>query len=356
MKLSRRAILGSAIAIVVALLLIFLSAPNTSTQPGSTYSRAPNGYGAWYAYMLDRKFPIQRWEKPLKDFLPKQKGTLLRIFSLPPPASDLSTEEKNWIAAGNTLVQLGISARPTAADFYQSIENPAGIVQIETTRRLRVTGLQQEILGDRFGAIVRQEKIAKGNLIQVSTPYLAANAYQDAAGNYALLAQLVKDKTPIWIDEYLHGYKDKQSMGELREGDWVSYLIKTPLLTIAVQGIILLCVVIWSQNQRFGLPREVDTAKPDNSKAYIHSLAMVLARAGASEFVMQVIGQSEKMHLQKKLGLGTVLLSHQELLNAWVESGRPQAELAAVLEPLEQKKRISERQLLVWLEKWQSIN
>ena len=354
MKLSRRKILGIAIAIVVSILLIFFSAPNTSLHPGSTYSRAPHGYGAWYAYMLNRKVPIQRWEKPLKSFLSENKGTLLRIF----PATfraNLSIEEKKWIEAGNTVVQVGVAAPATAANFNQAIDNPLGAVQIDTTKRFKLTGSQQLILGDRFGSVVRQEKLDKGYLIQVSTPYLAANAYQDSAGNYPLLAQLVGDKAPIWVDEYLHGYKDKQSMEALKEGNWVSYLVKTPLLAVALQGTILLLVIIWSQNQRFGIPKVVETVKTDNSKAYIHSLAAVLARAGASEFAIQAIGQSEKRQLQKKLGLGTTLLSHRELLNAWVESGHSQSDLAAILEPLERKQRLSEKKLLEWLEKWQRL-
>ena len=355
MKLSRRKILVAAIALVVMVLLIFVSAPNNTLHPGSTYSRAPQGYGAWYAYMLDRKVPIQRWEKPLKNLLTKEKGTLVRIFPAAFKAT-LSSEERNWIATGNTIIQLGVSAPATAANFNQSIENPLGTIQIDTTRRFKPTASQEAVLSDRFGAIIRQEKIDKGRLLQVSTPYLAANAYQDATGNYALLAQLVQENTPIWIDEYLHGYKDQQSREALKEGNWVSYLIKTPLLAIALQVTILLCVIIWSQNQRFGIPQSIETIKTDNSQAYINSLASVLVRAGASEFVVQAIGQAEKRQLQKRLGLGTALLSHPELLSAWVETGRSQSELAAVLEPLERKQRISEKQLLEWLAQWQHLN
>jgi len=355
MKLSRRTIVGLAIAFIAFILLIFLSAPNNSTNSGSTYSNAPQGYGAWYAYMLNRKLPVQRWEKPLNNFLSKEKGTLLRVFPSKSP-SNISTEERNWIAKGNTIIQLGVPAPPTAANFSQSIEHPLGIIQIESSRRLGLTGEKKAILSDRFGVIIRQKKIENGKLIQVTTPYLAANAFQDAAGNYALLAELVRETTPIWVDEYLHGYKDKQSIEATRESSWFIYLAKTPLLAIAIQSFILLCVIIWSTNQRFGLSREIEVVKTDNSKVYIHSLAMVLARAGASEFVMQVIGKSEKIHLQKRLGLGTKILSHQELLRAWEETGRSKSQLTKLLEPLEQKKRISEKQLLLWLERWQRIN
>lgn len=354
MKISRQKILGIAIALVVVVILIFFSAPNNALHPGSTYSRASHGYGAWYAYMLDRKYPIQRWEKPLNSFFAKEKGTLLRIFPVTTSGS-LSTEEKNWIASGNTIVQLGINAPVTKADFNQTFDNPLGIVQIDTSRRLKQTGTQQVILGDRFGAVIRQEKIEKGKLIQGSTPFIGANAYQDAAGNYALLAQLTKEGSPIWVDEYLHGFKDKQSMEAIQEGDWVKYLIKTPLFAIVFQGVFLLFVVIWSQNQRFGIPQVVEPIKTDNSQAYIHSLAAVLARAGATEFVIQLIGNFEKLALQKKLGLGATLLSDQDLLNAWVQTGRPKAELLMVLEPIDCKQRISERQLLAWLEQWHQI-
>lgn len=152
MKLSRRKILGIAIAIVVSILLIFFSAPNTSLHPGSTYSRAPHGYGAWYAYMLNRKVPIQRWEKPLKSFVSENKGTLLRIFPATSRAN-LSIEEKKWIEAGNTIVQVGVAAPATAANFNQSIDNALGTVQIDTTRRFKTTGSQQLILGDRKSVV-----------------------------------------------------------------------------------------------------------------------------------------------------------------------------------------------------------
>ncbi len=355
MKFSRRRIWIIAIATIVGLLLILASAPKDTPHAGSTYSRSPQGYAAWYGYMRDRQSSVQRWEKPLKPFFEKEKGTLLRVFPTSFTA-EISSEERDWIAAGNTLVQVGVRAPVSAANFEVSLTHPLGKVEVSSTRRFKSVQPEALVLGDRFGAIIKQTKIEKGKLIQITTSYFAANAYQDAAGNYALLAQLVSQSQPIWIDEYLHGYKDQQTSAANQDSNWFVYLGKTPLVAIAIQSVILLLLLIWSQNQRFGTPQSVATAKTDNSQAYIHSLAAVLVRAGASEFVMQAIGQSEKRQLQKKLGLGITLLSHRQLLKAWEDSGRPQAELAAVLEPLERKQRISEKQLLEWLKCWQQIN
>ena len=355
MKSSRRRIWIIAIASIVGLLLILASAPQDTPHAGSTYSRSPQGYAAWYSYMRDRQSPVQRWEKPAQPFFETKKGTLLRIF---PTAftAELSSEESAWIAAGNTLVQVGVKAPVSAANFEVSLPHPLGKIDISSTRRFQNVPPEAVIFGDRYGAIVKQTKIEKGKLIQITTSYFAANAYQDAVGNYALLAQLVSQSQPIWIDEYLHGYKDQPTSAATENSNWFIYLGKTPLVAIAIQSVILLLLLIWSQNQRFGTPQNVAAAKTDNSQAYIHSLAAVLVRAGASEFVMQAIGQSEKRQLQKKLGLGVTLLPHRQLLKAWEESGRPQAELAAVLEPLERKQRVSEKQLLEWLKCWQKIN
>jgi hypothetical protein len=71
-------------------------------------------------------------------------------------------------------------------------------------------------LGDRFGAVVWENNYSKGKVISATTAYLAANAYRDEA-NFSYLADLVnKNRQKIYIDEYIHSYKDlhvKQQQG-----------------------------------------------------------------------------------------------------------------------------------------------
>jgi hypothetical protein len=70
MKLSNRRLwIFGAIAIGAIILITLLAAPaNNQLNSGSTYNRAaPDGYGAWYAFMSERGTPIQRWRKPFED-------------------------------------------------------------------------------------------------------------------------------------------------------------------------------------------------------------------------------------------------------------------------------------------------
>ncbi|NEO70518.1 DUF4350 domain-containing protein, partial [Moorena sp. SIO3H5] len=76
----------SAIAIVVLMIITLVAAPaNNKINSGSTYSRAPYGYGAWYAYMAKRGTPVQRWQKPFEDLANQTDAqgsvTLLRVTS-----------------------------------------------------------------------------------------------------------------------------------------------------------------------------------------------------------------------------------------------------------------------------------
>ncbi|HCF29016.1 MAG TPA: DUF4350 domain-containing protein, partial [Cyanobacteria bacterium UBA11049] len=68
------------------------------------------------------------------------------------------------------------------------------------------------------------------------------------------------------------------------------------------------------------------------------------------------VGSSEKMQLQQALGLGPIPLESQTLVQAWVQqTGRSPAELEQVLRQRSQKRRMSDKDLSIWLAKWKSI-
>lgn len=118
MKHSSRARWLGALILAVIVLLSLIAAPNNShLNSGSTYSRAPDGYGAWYAFMQQRGTPIQRWQKPFSDLLKEKRPiTLLRVNSqLSQPA--IAQQERDWVEKGNTLVILGVQGRVTEAAF-----------------------------------------------------------------------------------------------------------------------------------------------------------------------------------------------------------------------------------------------
>jgi hypothetical protein len=396
-KLLRRWQFWAALVVLVAL---FLAPYQGSKQlSGSTYGRGPDGYGAWYAYMQKGgqkpeakpvgkgRLPIERWQKNV-GALPGQNVTLLQIY--PDWVPDrLSSQLEAWVSKGNTLIRLGVSSPISPAAFRSVLSSRAGAVRIETQRRAIVEttepapqrpGYSEQssgpapepaasliaqpersptltLLGDQFGAVVWGYKVGQGRVIEASTPHLAANAYQSAEGNFAFLAELVKSTgQTVKIDEYLHGYRDpgpnqSQSATKTKPGDLLAYLAQTPLLPIGVQSIILLLFLIWAKNRRFGAPVPLLPPQLDNSEVYIQALSTVLQKAGSSELILATVGKAEQQSIQRTLGLGEGLVDAETLTAAWTQQiGPPPAALQQFLRTKDRARRLSEPDLLKWLQ------
>lgn len=393
MNLSKRRLwLLGAIAITAIIIITLLFAPaNNKVNSGSTYNRAPDGYGAWYAFMSKRGTEVQRWQKPFEDFAKNQDtkppSTLLRIYSKLIPEG-VSETDKKWVEQGNTLVNLGVRAPVTSAPFSSLHPASAGEIKIDTGRRSPSD--KKQILDDQFGAIVWKKTLGKGTVYFSSTSHLAANAYQDFPGNYEFLAGLVtqleggeqeiegtqqalavkliqnsidpqsqqtrKILNKVWVDEYIHGYKDPEVLEREYEGNLFTYLAKTPLFPVLIQGTIILLVAIFAGWNRFGQPVTLSAPQVDNSEAYIQALAGVLQKANSTDFAVEIIGKEEQLQLQKALLLGQASLESETLTNAWVEqTGRKAAELSELMPSPSHKRRISDSDLLAWLGKWQQI-
>ncbi|MDP5017610.1 MAG: DUF4350 domain-containing protein, partial [Dolichospermum sp.] len=282
--------------------------------------------------------------------------TLLQVHST---ITNIETDpqQEEWVNKGNNLVILGIKKPVTAAAFSTQQQSTFGKIKIDTRRRYNTSKGEQIILGDESGAIIWQRKYGKGKVILVTTPYLAANAYQDHEGNFKLLADLVsKNSQKVFVDEYIHGYQDKDTQKEAGEDSLFNYFAKTPLLPAFIQLIVLLLALIWGENRRFGKPVTLETPVIDNSQAYIQALAGVLQKAESSDFVVEMLGKEEQIQLQKTLGLSQIPLDNQVLLKIWEKQTGTKAEiLNTVLQLPLQKRRISERELISWLGKWRNL-
>lgn len=345
------------IVIALGLLLLILRGTHQSDnlQSGSTYNRFPDGYGAWYQTVQNQGIALKRLQKPFT-YLNQQPSpqTLLRIN----PLSEnryfaIGKSEEEWVKKGNFLILLGIQETLTPADF--SSEIPNGNTQIKIEGRRRNTSTQQTILGDRFGAVIWREKLGKGEIIAVTTPHLAANAYQDYPQNYQLLTELVTQyQTPLWVDEYLHGYKDAETIQqEVAQDPW-HYLLKTPLLLLGIQGIVIMLILLWAANQRFGQAIAPITVKQNNSEAYIEALASVLERAKSQEFVVKQLQPFYQKQLQSQLGLPADQLSRQKLLASWEQQTQNSSpELESLLSTASPPHTPSELQK--WLDQWQKL-
>jgi Domain of unknown function (DUF4350) len=353
-----RRVLFVAIGLVALVGLTMVMAPRgEQISSGSSYARQPDGYGAWYASVEQAGGKIQRWQKPAEDFF-KTPGTGKTFLQVDPrrSAAYLGDQQRAWVENGNTLIFLGKQAPATNAPFSGSYPTKQGQVKIETTRRRVLTSSETEVLRDRVGAIVWKEKKGKGQVIYSVTPFLAANAYQDEPGNFALLTQLAKQQgNPIWVDEYLHGYMDQEVIEEEIAGSWQQYLMETPWLAVLVQLCVLVGVLIFAKNRRFGQPMPLETQAKDSNATYIQALAGVLRKANRSDFVVDAIARAEQIQIQKALGLGNRLLDVDVVVKAWMEqTGRSGQELEQILRSAKQQ-NLSEADLLVWLEQIRQV-
>jgi hypothetical protein len=374
------------VGVVAIVLLTIVSATNGDIrQSGSSYSKTPDGYGAWYQMMVDRGVKIRRWEKTFggltKDTADFPGTTLLRVNSQLEPFQ-LTEPQQKWIELGNTIVSLGVAAPAQDGGFSAMFPSSQGAVKIETKRRLKstlpISGLSKDIsetsiLSDRSGSVMVEYSIGKGRLILSTTPHLAANTYQDIRSNYELLAHLVTvDRQQIIVDEYIHGYRDrsnknaanksdkdpKDDNSEERTGNILGYFANTPLIIVLLNLALGIIVLVWQQNQRFG---RIIVPKPpqiENSQAYIQALGGVLRQANSIEFVIQNIGRSEQLSWQKKLGLGGErLVDADTLIKAWeTRTKLPTEDLRFVLKLTTSARRLSPTELTTWLTKLQTIS
>ena len=370
----RQWIIGIAIAVIIIITLI--AAPNNSRRinSGSTYSRSPDGYGAWYEYMDRQEIPIERWRKPFAKLIESdiEDVTYVQILSKDYyllGAVGVSDIETNWVSQGNTLVIVGKYEPATPAPFnslipYRPETLSSNKIKIETTRRFQLSQRQtskvEGILKDRYGAVVWSEQIGEGKIIYCTTPYLAANAYQDNRDNYQFLADLVDDRQNILVDEYIHGYKDKETVAEERENKpqtLFSYLAQTPWFFLFVQTALIAIIAAAAASRRFGLPVKPKTAIADNSTAYIDALAGVLEKANSSDFVVEAIAKDEQRKLQQSLGLGKSLVDKNILITAYKQQHEKAiADLDELFGVSDANQKVSNAQLITWVQKWQKIN
>ncbi|AGY57902.1 DUF4350 domain-containing protein [Gloeobacter kilaueensis] len=348
-----------ALAGAIVLLVALLAPADDRSLVGSTYSRMPGGYAAWYAFLTREKIPAQRWQLPFER-LPLAAHTLVQVTDA--PLFMLNASKQRWIEEGNALVVLGAPQGVGSKDGTlvapglvkapapdARLTSPQGLVRVETRRRYRGSKTGRALLADRSGVVVWEQRLGRGRLIVAITPYLGANAYQDEAGNYRFLSALVqRPQLPVLIDESIHGFRDQppaEASGRPITS-WVEYLLAIPPLLVAlVQLAVLIAAALWAQ-RRFGEPLGLPQPELQNTDAYIQALAAVLRKAKSQRFVFEQILRQERLQLARRLGLGEGADDDAVLAQSWsARTGRPGSELVAIFhQPLTR-----ERDLIPWL-------
>lgn len=398
---------------IALLLFTLLSAPANPRSDGSTYSRAPEGYGAWYAYVERSGQEIDRLRKPLttlfdsnldapnpkssKPDTPKNKPSKTRlktprttlIHIAPTPTAPWI--DRDWIAQGNRAILIGTekaTTRVTDAEFYSEHPVAIGTIKVATTRRHRQlppksnqsphplqpvqatledldenpeansenAANDQALVADRHGSLIWRTTIGKGEIIYILPTFLAANAYQDEAQNFAYLQSLTKGDRII-VDEYIHGYRDSETAEKEGKGDLFTFFAKTPIALLLLQAMVILSVLIYGKNWRFGAVRALVPPAVNNSRAYIQALSGILKKANSTDFVTDTLSGAELKQIQRTLGLGTTPLSAETIIQTWTQqTGRPAREFQDVFLSSHRHKKLSEAELTQWLTQLQTLH
>ena len=363
-----------ALTTIALILLTLINAPSSPQSIGSSYSKTPEGYGAWYEYMKKNGATIDRLRKPnnAEFFNANSKNTTFIQIAIDNKSFTGQPIDTNWIEKGNRWIIIGAGyssskkVQATKASFTSQPNTIVGPIKIDTTRRFVKTKpienadtlldrQEQPLIQDDYGTLVMKNTLGKGELIYIVPQFIAANAYQSNPGNFKYLSTLAKNDR-IWIDEYLHGYRDIETAKQEGKGSLFEFLAQTPIIILFTQFLIGISVLIYGKNRRFGQIKTVEPPPINNSLAYIRAMAGILQKANSTDFVTETLSKAEITKLQRNLGLGTAPHPPATIIKLWTEkTGRSPGELEQIFHGLHRQQKLSETELTKWLALFQNI-
>jgi hypothetical protein len=363
-----------ALTSIALILLTLINAPSSPQNTGSSYSKTPEGYGAWYEYMEKNGATIDRLRKPnnAEFFNANTKNTTFIQIAVDNNSFTGQLIDANWIEKGNRWIIIGAiqssskKVQATKASFTSQPNTIAGPIKIDTTRRFIKTRnapntdtlldrQEEPLIQDNYGTLVMKNTLGKGELIYIVPQFIAANAYQSNPANFKYLSTLAKNDR-IWIDEYLHGYRDIETAKEEGKGNVFEFLAQTPIMILFTQFLIGISVLIYGKNSRFGQVKTVEPPPINNSLAYIQAMAGILQKANSTDFVTETLSKAEITKLQRNLGLGTAPQDPETIIKLWTQkTGRSPRELEQIFSALHRQQKLSEAELTKWLTLLQNI-
>ncbi len=367
-----------ALTAIALILLTLINAPSSPQSTGSSYSKTPDGYGAWYEYMKKKGVAIDRLRKPNNSefFNANSNNTTFIQIAIDNNSFTGQSIDINWIEKGNRWIIIGADrsssrkVQATKASFTSQPNTIVGPMKIDTTRRFIKTKpaantdpntytlidrQERSLIQDDYGTLVLKSTLGKGELIYIVPQFIAANAYQSTPGNFKYLSILAKNDR-IWIDEYLHGYRDIETAKEEGKGSVFEFLAQTPIMILFTQFLIGISVLIYGKNWRFGQVKTVEPPPLNNSLAYIQAMAGILQKANSTDFVTATLSKAEITKLQRNLGLGTAPHPPATIIKLWTEkTGRSPRELEQIFNALHRQQKLSEAELNKWLTLLQNI-
>ncbi len=289
-------LLGTALALLLAVSLLRAAAPQAHPSFPSTYDSGANGYAALYEFLQREEIGARRYELPLGNV--PQRTTLVFAGDYALDPSVFSTKESStleaWVRRGGRLIVLGrvfpatrnVLGLPPARTLaskdawtacgYRGPRLYAG-GEFATALRARCGSGQAVLLTGRGGAVAVALKHGRGEIVDVVTPTLLDNLRLGVRDNAAFAYDLFSGSAPPLFDERVHGYARGRTFWQV---------LPWPVRAAVAIACAALLIAIVGANLRFAPPRQLENEDERDSSAYIASLARMLQRGGVARDVI----------------------------------------------------------------------
>lgn len=279
---------------------------------GSTFSSDATGLKVLYNYLDSMGVPVQTLQE--FDELP-EGGTIVVVADEPlhvEPTHEEGIRLRKWVADGGRLVLVGAHSRdilvkvpigasrsalstdtvlsPLLPSFYS---DGVSRVRIGPTRFLTQDAAWVTHMKDIDGQVMASRAFGDGEIVWLSSTKPFTNAEIDKADDARLSTLVVAAATPVYFDEYHHGFVRGGSVWDrLGSGGQVSVL-----LVFAALLVLLVAV-----GRRLGPPIEPVPERPARSGAYIGSLAELYRKAGARAETLESLEEGLREALARRYG------------------------------------------------------
>ena len=311
--------------------------PRKFTIVPSSYAASPFGYKAIYLAMEKAGRDAVRWQLPLEEL--NRKGLLIyaRRAGREPATRQIRVREadalRGWISRGNTVLLLepdpdradaalfgamGLSMEAarselTAAELLNLQQDVREAFEIRGTGKMRaLTGCRvltmayahpidiqkplTSLAGIGGSTYLAWAKIGRGRLYVASSASLFDNEHILRTDNLRFLLHLADQAGgSIIFHEYLHGYSDEISLGDV--------LSRPVVRVFLVQLGVLLLLFLLNYGMRFGRPIRRSDDRSRSSLEFVHSMGELYRRAGLKSESLLYLADRTRQHLLFRLGL-----------------------------------------------------
>jgi hypothetical protein len=291
------AIVGIALALLVALAGLRASQRTAEYSTPSTYDTGANGYAALYDLLRAERVPVQRYELALGQLgaarnsalVGAGNGALDAMLDSPGDARVLDA----WMRQGGMLAvfdgSISASARRT---LHLPFLHQTKQVRVEITGCAMTSALRGATIDGTFGTgyapacsadratLLRHGRDAaalayrrgRGWLVLFATPTPLDNLHISHPGNARLAYALFAGRS-VLFDERLHGH-------DATRGFW--QVLPQPMRIAVIVALIALLLATIGANLPFAPPYAAQPPDERDSGAYIASLGQMLARGAAA--------------------------------------------------------------------------